>query len=57
MLFILFVLYLYNNMVFMCVLFLSGLNPTDQAFYLLVGKLKAKCPKNKQDLKTSGVNA
>ena len=33
------------------------LNPIEHAFYLLKTKLKGKCPKNKQELKTVAVEA
>ena len=33
------------------------LNPIEHAFHLLKTKLKGKCPKNKQELKTVAVEA
>ena len=33
------------------------LNPIEDAFHLLKTKLKGKCPKNKQELKTVAVEA
>ena len=33
------------------------LNPTEHAFHLLKTKLREKCPKNQQELKTTAVEA